>query len=379
MIATIAAGWIRFRTWIVALVWRVPPVPEPVVPIVPKPVASMKAHAAGIEATGQWYFKRDILDRLDEYFRYLKRLKRYDEDAYALYKQVGGVVVNQIGQSDILSDIRTDFRRDQLPSFSLVFPSTDKRDRVNEKGVGVEHPRLMYAIKLKNLAQCAIPPGCSVYKCVAFFSAKNNSKLIDAVEWPVVVTPDGGLVAVKMFHPVQQQLRNRRRTSVTHMRADYPAPLISWAKEHNTPTDTFAAILCTSILNAGIWAQSGILVRCRNVEGLVAAFSIDMLRTPYFFKDRIKVKTPSGKTKKIFHIVRTFKRNSGAYVKSHFRGLRRFKWNAFNVAVTMPGLHHTSVNEFTVAAIDADMKENIRGTVPVPKVAATIAKVLNAA
>ena len=42
------------------------------------------------------------------------------------------------------------------------------------------------------------------------------------------------------------------------------------------------------------------------------------------------------------------------FVKSHFRGLRRFIWNGYDVSVSMPGLHHVGLDLFTGAGEQHD-------------------------
>ena len=87
------------------------------------------------------------------------------------------------------------------------------------------------------------------------------------------------------------------------------------------------------------------------------SFSIDMLRTPYFFADRKKVVNENGNTKKIFHIVRGHKRKNGTFIKTHFRGLREFVWNDYQVKIGLAGLHRKSIFEFTGALENVDETE----------------------
>jgi hypothetical protein len=60
----------------------------------------------------------------------------------------------------------------------------------------------------------------------------------------------------------------------------------------------------------------------------------------------------NGRRKRIFHIVRTHKRTlsdgSERFVKSHFRGMRKFKWNGYDVVVSVPGKHHGELIDFPV-------------------------------
>lgn len=72
-----------------------PPTPEPELPPAPLPVIPKpKAQAPNdAELYGQFYFKTAILDQLDLYFHYIKRMKMKDRQGYDLYKQVGAQVV----------------------------------------------------------------------------------------------------------------------------------------------------------------------------------------------------------------------------------------------------------------------------------------------
>ena len=83
-------------------------------------------------------------------------------------------------------------------------------------------------------------------------------------------------------------------------------------------------------------------------------FNIEMTRTPYFFKNRSKTVSVNGSTRKIFHITRAHKRIGAGgretFVKSHFRGERKFMWKGYDVQITMPGLHHKPIQEFSAPA-----------------------------
>ena len=104
--------------------------------------------------------------------------------------------------------------------------------------------------------------------------------------------------------------------------------------------------------NSYFWiAESGLSIRVRKRHD-VATFAIDMLRTPYFFADREKTVNQNGKTKRIFHIVRTFRRSDGTVVKSHFRGLRKFVWNGYDVSISLGEKHHAMLLDFDGASQD---------------------------
>jgi len=126
-------------------------------------------------------------------------------------------------------------------------------------------------------------------------------------------------------------------------------------QQKSTP-NKMAKFMFTAAVNAAETQGMGLLIRAKK-NGVQSAFSIDLLRTPYFFKDRNKTVNEDGKTKKIFHIVRTHYRNlknKKIIVKTHFRGLRRFVWNGYDVTVSMPGYHHRNTIELTMEALHTD-------------------------
>jgi hypothetical protein len=136
-----------------------------------------------------------------------------------------------------------------------------------------------------------------------------------------------------------------------------PIFLRECAKKRNVTPDQAATELFRIVAGATEHAASGVQVRAKREDGLCATFNVDMLRTPYFFQDRDKTTTANGRTKRIFHIARAHERNLASgktlFVKSHFRGERKFTWNGYRVEITMPGLHHSIWQRFTSAAHDA--------------------------
>lgn len=101
--------------------------------------------------------------------------------------------------------------------------------------------------------------------------------------------------------------------------------------------------------------DSGVHVRVAKGSKRVT-FAIDMLRTPYFFKDRDKTVNENGKTQKIFHIVAGHKRKLAngeeTTVKSHFRGIRKFMWNGFKINILLNGKHIRSFNENNIDGVE---------------------------
>jgi len=84
-----------------------------------------------------------------------------------------------------------------------------------------------------------------------------------------------------------------------------------------------------------------------------ATFIVPQNRWKYFFRDRVDVKTPSGRKRPIFHAVVAHKRDlkSGktSYVKTHYRGSRHFWWGSYEILITMQGKHSKSQAGLDVA------------------------------
>jgi hypothetical protein len=94
------------------------------------------------------------------------------------------------------------------------------------------------------------------------------------------------------------------------------------------------------------------MVRVEASKGAeIAVFGVDITRTPYFFKDRDKVEG-----RRIFHIVRTHQRvradGTVRPIKTHFRGLRYFRWNGYDIKITVPGWHHKDITSFAAGLLD---------------------------
>jgi hypothetical protein len=97
---------------------------------------------------------------------------------------------------------------------------------------------------------------------------------------------------------------------------------------------------------------------------LVGVFNVAMEHTASFFRDRDRVITANGKAARIFHATRAHFRTlpDGRHIpiRMHFRGLRRFAWNGYDITITVPGKHHVEINDFTAPMTLAD--DGVSGT-----------------
>lgn len=93
-------------------------------------------------------------------------------------------------------------------------------------------------------------------------------------------------------------------------------------------------------------------------NGNRATFYVNSNETKDYFKNREKVVTVDGKTKRIIHYVesheRTYASGKKVTIKEHIRGLSKFNWNGFFCYVTAPKFHLIDVREFDIASEEHD-------------------------
>lgn len=141
-----------------------------------------------------------------------------------------------------------------------------------------------------------------------------------------------------------------------------------YRRKHNEAADTIEQYIswmfCTAAQLFAATDSAGLQVRASK-GGITSTFSIDMLRTAYFFRDR-DLKDEGGR--RIFHIVRTHPR-----VRSHFRGARDFTWHGYQIHISVPGLHHWTASSFDVGAYEVEPDTRVPGMMPVSAVADMVA------
>lgn len=98
-------------------------------------------------------------------------------------------------------------------------------------------------------------------------------------------------------------------------------------------------------------------------EASRVTFLVEPRDTKHFFADReITVRTPTGQKKRILHYVSEHSRMYGekeTIIKAHLRGLREFRWNNYQCAITAPTFHSFTSETFTSAAFEeGEIKDN---------------------
>lgn len=313
---------------------------------------------------GSLHNRDDILENLPDYFHTIKLLKKYDRDAYGLYSKIGGQVITKHTLMDPheLSPLwRTGAKRPSIGLLHLHQRGSDEIVLEEGDGQRVICPSFIYFQRIKSRAHVQPMNSADMFEVVMFYAGKNDPSIRHAASFYIAVDAAGRTHPLKEYGTKVIPLRNRRRDGI---------PVKQWANsiylEHlaldwndanpdrpKRTADDVARYIFALAANTIENATAGIQVRVKK-DNLCAMFNIDMLRTPYFFKDRNKVVNENGVTKRICHVVRPHTRKNGQHVKWHTKGLKKFEWNGYDVHITIPDRDHNAVNEMQADGYEVD-------------------------
>jgi|TARA_R110000737_G_scaffold108378_4_gene141117 hypothetical protein len=354
------------RLLLLLWIWKEPPPPPP-----PKQVRRGAARDADL-----YSFKAHILDYLDNQFESLEKMKKQDRGAYNLYKRVGAYIMADSWVFDNGWDYE-EYRhmrgwwKTHRPSFAAFYMghSIEPED-------GRIYPSFLYFSKYDGKRP---PPGIQraygvgdIYIVAFFYDHPTQGGRV--AKYAVHVTPEGEIRCLKNLLDDPLIIRAKRRSGNGSRGHTFRVPSRKWgfdplfeemAVEHKISMENMLVGNFVMAVN-GFSRQHEEMTKIRVTKGgLAAVFSIPVLRTPYFFKDREYYKTPSGNRKPIFHIVRTHKRDlqtgGQTYVKTHFRGHRHFVWNGYKINITVPGWHHPDLVGLDAKAHDLAEEDDQTG------------------
>jgi len=355
---------------IISRLWK-KPAPE-------QPKKRKKIKQRSRDHLGAHYYLGDLLDQLDNAFKSLDSLKKVNRGAYNTFSKVSCHVTS----TDLMRGTGNQYSitRDQIPSVGCSFLSDTGDKRVTKVVDGDEFraPTFCYFKRIKNPINVQQTNGITLEVCCVFEFDKGP----EAVNYYVSIDEDLNITPLKELHvkevPVRPKVSRKNNRPFSIRRAYWQqAPYIEdMAKEHHETVEEAAAYLTWIAINSVLAMDSGVHVRVAKGSKRVA-FAIDMLRTPYFFKDRDKTVNENGKTQKIFHIVAGHKRKLAngdeTTVKSHFRGIRKFMWNGFKINIILNGKHMISFNENNIDGVE------ILESQPMPEGYVDALKIINAA
>lgn len=285
---------------------------------------------------GVFQFKHDILDQLGSYFKYLRKMRRHDPEAYDLYSQVGAhLTPYDAALFDKSGTLSAYWRAGSRPSFGALFISPHEKKEDEHLATA----RFVYFRKVRKPEYVQMTTG-DVYEITLFYHDAPQAR---CMSFHVSVGTDAEIKVLK-------ELQFSRRHGIPRREWAYPDSIILFASESKKDVQDVGALVF-GLATSGFEHSQLNGVRIRVSKGSVnAVFYVDTKRTAYFFRDRdATVTTASGQKKRIFHIVKPHSRTRAGqtkFIKTHFRGERDFQWNGYGVHITVPGLHHKSLLEF---------------------------------
>lgn len=310
--------------------------------------------------------RRNLLDEMSSYQVYIKRLKKADPEAYRTYRRVGafmlpaGMLSNSVDlEPGVLS---------RLPAFGAISFCYDHSTQIGSDGLPRVPIRFAWMTKLAR-------PGHDVerrnygttYRCVHYADDIKDKKIGRrhagvCLQYVIHVDDNGVVTPLRMLQSENQTIRHKvgvNRGTMTHISHQrWGLPEIA-EDDDRTRADLLRTIFC---LVMNFWSQAATQSMIRVTAekgGIIMPFVVDILDTPGFFRDREATVDQSGFKKRIFHVVRTHLRASGGTVKMHFRGLRTFAWNGYQVRIVVPGRDAADLADLTHGAHE-DVPEDER-------------------
>jgi len=295
------------------------------------------------EHFGAHYYLSDLLDVMPRAFLGLNMLQKTDPDIHKLFSKTGCAIVSKDMRIAATKTGYIDFKN--APSFGCAHMV----GRVKDDDYAGAYPIICFFNKIKKPFNVQ-PSKDTIYEFGIVYDTQHLSGFPPAILEKVYmsVNEEGALKALKTCRPTWMRVGG---ASFSRMTWKYPDLLETYAKHWgDTDIEGVASWWFNIITHLAMSSESGLTVRVKKKKSVIS-FAIDMERTPYFFSDREKVVTSKGQTKKIFHIVRGHMRKmldgTEKHIKSHFRGLRKFVWNEYDVSISLTGKHHSSIFSFT--------------------------------
>jgi len=340
---------------------------------------------AKAEDLAHFHFRGNILDRLGEHMRLARLVRKVSSELYAHCGVIGAVLAPPLTVDE---GVTARWRAAAPMSFGAVSftPTTALRyERSDDDLI----PASFGVFRYIEEPGCFIEPTTDKVYEVAwiYYDTKRDGdedKRPICVHFICGVSPGGDVRVLREMYEITNTIRHRDGTMSSvpaGRRMKISERLIHLAEEKNQTVDRLATTMFWMLTN--IIEQShggGFRVSVTDRHGTRATFIIDMLRTPYFFADRDVTIGETGKRKKIFHIVRTHKRQlpggGETFVRSHFRGERRFRWGGYKVVVGLDGAHNPAPLDYRAGGIMHDEDEVPKGMMTTEGAAKLIARAM---
>ena len=341
------------------------------VPVSPPVVAKKKD-----DLTCHWHFRKDILDRLDEYFICARRMQKHDRHAYDLMSQIGMAIPAAYDPQFTLPP------GDRRAFGGVLAASKDEDDLL--------FPSFIYFQKVTSPRK--VEPACGdIYSVTAIYDDRRKHKhweadITDPVQCHITIEPDNNGIRLlrEPFYvdaKIPRQCGNRKETiTLTRTEWMYPKWICELAAEHKWAGPHEAARrLFLLAFRTYLAVMDRFLIRATRGT-CVATFSIDLPRAKYFFADRDFEPANDGRRRRIFHAVvaheRVLSDGRTTSVKAHFRGARTFLWHKDRIHIVLP--KNASVLKFDIPGkYEEDMSnEEWKDMLPMGQMGSQLAEIL---
>lgn len=256
-----------------------------------------------------------------------------EKDSIIGLKKIGAHVPNpwEVKFTKKTSDILIDVTR-PLPAIMCISIPNESAEE------GKHYPRIMYAIKQKRLPwNVAFKPGAPYIYGAAY---EFHGELFWMHMYLTVNKKTGEISTCDELRQINNVIKgNGKTTYYSNKRWAPPAYLenddYNIKDMENTCLNLFRAMHEWWVDRDLRW---NVVVK-KNGERVT--FGINDKDTAYYFKNRDKVVSENGVTKRIVHYVREHNRVTNGKettIKEHIRGLREFNWNGYHCNVISPRL-----------------------------------------
>jgi hypothetical protein len=295
---------------------------------------------------GQFTTIKTVLDSLDELFADMKLIRPKSHNQFQrLLKRYGPYVcslarADDAGDSILGAGLDAGFKAYGLPSFLINY--RDKKwykwvddTPVSEFFIATKQASFPY-LKPKNNDTC--------YEC-CFVGMLNNKPL--ELNFNIVIDGGGNVTAYPYLARIPRTIKGRvvsRRMGLYYPDLENVKELcnIERRKKH------LVELFCINY-NMVLQREASINIIVKKGSDR-ATITVPPNRWKYFFKDREKIITNSGRQKPIFHAVASHHRHHAtgkiSPVKTHYRGLRSFRWGEYSIKIVLPGKHSVAQSSF---------------------------------
>jgi len=303
---------------------------------------------------------KDLLSDLDNVFEKLSLLKPSKSYTQDLLSKFGPYVIsssNDFNNDKVQHDCLEGFKAYGLPTNLICFV---KEQRLNEKTKNeISSANFYIASKYEQTQPFKRKLNKVIYQMTAIYYF--NGKPVESIFDVEVDTNTGEVDAYPELMKKTINTKNKNNSSQTFTSHYWDYPNISLNTKKLSKNERRERLIHTFIqtYNIVMRRENGINIYVKN-NNHRCTFTIPQFHWKLFFKDRIKVKTPKGYTKPIFHAVIAHKRitkKGESNVRTHYKGIREFFWEDYKINIVMPKKHGLAQ-----ASLDIPFFDNYKNT-----------------